>query len=84
MSKAFAGPIELAQTLAADPRLVPCVVQKLLSFGVGRDFSVNLPLRNAVAAGVPAGGTLKAAIAAIVTHDVFRSRRAAAQAEVMP
>jgi hypothetical protein len=86
MSKAFAGVTDLAQTLSTDQRLVPCVVQKLLSFGVGRDFGANLALRNAVAAGATSaagGGTLRSAIAAIVTHDVFRSRRPAAQAEVM-
>jgi hypothetical protein len=83
MTKAFAGATDLAQILAADQRLVPCVVQKLLSFGVGRDFGTNLPLRNDVAVGATAGGgTLRAAIAAIVTHDAFRSRRPATMAEV--
>jgi hypothetical protein len=83
MTKPFAGVTDLAQLLSADARLVPCVVQKLLSFGVGRDFGTNPALRNAVAAGA-AGGGLRAAIAAVVTHEAFRSRRAATMAEVMP
>jgi hypothetical protein len=85
MTKPFAGATELAQILAADTRLVPCVVEKLGSFGLGRDFGSNLALRNAVAASATAGGgSLKAAIVAVVTHDAFRSRRAAAQTEVKP
>jgi hypothetical protein len=80
----FAGVADMAQALAKDARVVPCVVQKLMTFGVGRDFGTNLPLRDAVATGASAGGgTLRAAIAAIIKSDVFRSRRAATQAEAM-
>ena len=80
----FDGVDQLAQLLAADTRLVPCMVQKLLTFGLGRSFD-NLDLRDQIAAGAMAkGGTLPAAIEAVVTSDAFRSRRAAAVAEVMP
>jgi hypothetical protein len=79
----FAGVTELAQALSTDPRITPCLVQKLLTFGVGREFGTKeTPVRDAVAANVGAG-TLRAAIAAVIKSDVFRSRRAATLAEVM-
>ena len=65
-----------------DARLVPCLVQKLMTFSVGREFGTKqAPLRDAVAANAGAG-TLRAAIAAVIKSDVFRSRRAATLAEV--
>jgi hypothetical protein len=55
-------------------------VQKLMTFGVGREFK-QASLRDAVAANA-AAGTLRAAIAAVIKSDAFRSRRAATLAEV--
>jgi hypothetical protein len=78
----FAGVTEMAQALSMDARLVPCLVQKLMTFGVGREFGTKQgPLRDAVAANA-GSGTLRAAIAAVIKSDVFRSRRAATLAEV--
>ncbi|HEY0706988.1 MAG TPA: DUF1592 domain-containing protein [Polyangia bacterium] len=81
----FNGPEELAKVLAQDPRTLPCVVEKVLTFGVGRSFEHDPKLREEIATAVKTkGGTLRSAIETVVTADVFRSRRAAAQAEVKP
>jgi hypothetical protein len=78
----FAGVTEMAQALSMEARLVPCLIQKLLTFGVGREFGTKQgPLRDSVAANAGTG-TLRAAIAAVIKSDVFRSRRAATLAEV--
>jgi hypothetical protein len=83
----FDGVSKLAQVLATDSRLLPCVVQKLLTFGVGRAFDrdADIPLRDELAAGAAVkGASLRAAIDAVILGEVFRSRRAASQAEVTP
>jgi len=35
----FDGESQLASVLATDPRLLPCAVQQIVSFGIGRPFS---------------------------------------------
>jgi hypothetical protein len=82
---AFDGVNQLATILAADPRFVPCVVQTLLTFSIGRDFSGDTALRDqlAKAAGGPAAN-LRGALETVVMSDAFRSRRAALQTEVKP
>jgi Protein of unknown function (DUF1592)/Protein of unknown function (DUF1588)/Protein of unknown function (DUF1587)/Protein of unknown function (DUF1595)/Protein of unknown function (DUF1585) len=81
----FDGVSQLAAILAADPRFVPCVVQKLLTFSIGRDFSRDTDLRDQLtkAAGGSAAN-LRGALESVVMSDAFRSRRAALQTEVMP
>jgi hypothetical protein len=81
----FSGVNQLATILAADARFVPCVVQKLLTFSIGRDFSRDTTLRDQLAAA--AGGSaanLRGALETVVMSDAFRSRRAALQTEVTP
>jgi hypothetical protein len=81
----FMGVTGLAGILAADTRFVPCVVQKMLTFSIGRDFSRDVDLKKALT--TTAGGqaaTLRGALEAVVLSDAFRSRRAAMQSEVMP
>lgn len=81
----FNGAGELAKILATDPRVTPCVIENLLSFSLGRSTEDEHPLRDQVAAGaVAAGGSLRAAVETVVLAEVFRSRRAASQAEVKP
>jgi hypothetical protein len=83
-SVAFNGAKELGQILTNDPRITQCAVEKLLTFGLGRSFGApDLELKKALAATtVKNGGGLRAAIKAIVMSNVFRARRAAAEAEV--
>jgi hypothetical protein len=81
----FNGATQLAGILSADPRLVPCVVTNMLTFSIGRDFSHDTGLRDAIV--TTAGGnaaTLKATLETVVMSDAFRSRRAALATEVMP
>lgn len=81
----FNGAAELSQILASDPRVVPCVIEKLLSFGMGRSIEPEIDLRDQVAASaVTAGSSLRAAIETVVLAEVFRSRRAASQSEIKP
>lgn len=80
----FNGPVELGTLLAGDPRMLPCVVQKLMTFTMGREIGQNqAPMKDAIATTTQAGGgNLRAAIEALVVSDIFRTRRAAAAAEV--
>ncbi|HVX97691.1 MAG TPA: DUF1592 domain-containing protein [Polyangia bacterium] len=81
----FNGVSQLASILATDNRFVPCVVQKMLTFSIGRDFAKDNAIRNQVT--TAAGGNaanLRAVIQAVVMSDAFRNRRAALQSEVMP
>jgi hypothetical protein len=82
----FNGARELSALLAADARMLPCVVKKLMTFTMGRELkAAQQPLEAAVAdATLQGGGSLRAAIEAIVVSDVFRMRRAAAATEVAP
>jgi hypothetical protein len=83
---AFNGPRELAALLVADPRTVPCVVTKLMTFAMGRELAAAQdPFKESiVAATAQGGGHLRAAIESVVVSELFRSRRAAAATEVMP
>jgi hypothetical protein len=84
-SASFDGVNQLAAILAVDPRFVPCVVQKMLTFSIGRDFSRDTALRDQLtkAAGGSAAN-LRGALETVVMSDAFRNRRAALQTEVMP
>jgi hypothetical protein len=80
----FDGVSQLAAVLATDPRFVPCVVQTMLTFSIGRDFSKDTDLRAQLAQ--TAGGSaanLRGAVETVVMSDAFRSRRAALATEVM-
>jgi hypothetical protein len=74
----FNGLTQLAPLLASDPRLMPCAVEKLLIFGMGRTFGVaDSDLKHALAITAEAyGGHLRATAEAIVMSAVFRNRRA--------
>ena len=77
----FDGALQLAALLAKDPRLPGCLTQKLYTFALGRSPDGGTADRpyldriTALAAG-PDGVTLHRAIAALVTSDPFRLRRA--------
>jgi hypothetical protein len=81
----FSGVNQLAAILAVDPRFVPCVVQKLLTFSIGRDFSRDTTLRDQLATAAGGGAAnLRGALETVVMSDAFRSRRAALATEVTP
>jgi len=81
----FDGVTQLAAILATDPRLVPCVVQKLLTFSIGRDFSNDTALRDQLTKTAGDGAAnLRGVLEAVVMSDAFRNRRAALQTEVKP
>jgi hypothetical protein len=83
---AFDGVRELSALLAQDARILPCVVKKLMTFSLGRELSsAQAPHEQAVTdRTLGDGGSLRAAIEAVVTSDVFRMRRAQAASEVSP
>ena len=85
-STPFDGALPLADMLAADPRTLTCAVEKLMTFSLGRQFGTDqLPLKQAIAAAaLQNGGSLRAAVEALVVADVFRQRRAALATEVTP
>ena len=83
MPVSFDGVNQLAAILAADPRFVPCVVQTMLTFSIGRDFSQDTTLRAQLAQA--AGGSaanLRGTLETVVMSDAFRNRRAALPNEV--
>ena len=83
----FKGEPQLAAILANDPRLLPCAVQQLVTFGLGRSFGPpgdQVALDRLVASTASGGQSFVSAFRALTMDDVFRSRRAAAQSEVMP
>jgi hypothetical protein len=81
----FDGVDQLAMILASDPRFVPCVMQNMLTFSIGRAFSNDGDLVAALTK-VAGGGaaSLRGALETVVMSDAFRSRRAALATEVMP
>jgi len=81
----FDGVNQLAAILATDPRFVPCVMQNMLTFSIGRDFSRDTDLV-AQLTKLAGGGAanLRVALETVVMSDAFRSRRAALATEVMP
>jgi hypothetical protein len=81
----FDGVSQLAPILAADPRFVPCVMRKMLTFSIGRDFSADTALV-AQLTQLAGGGAanLRGALETVMMSDAFRSRRAALATEVMP
>lgn len=75
----FSGAIELAATLAADARFVPCVTEKLMTFALGRFVNqADDPNWIAHLAGTARdeGGTFNALVRALVLSEAFRSRQA--------
>jgi hypothetical protein len=73
----FSGAIELAATLAADPRFVPCVTEKLMTFALGR--FVNQPddpqwIAHLAGTARDEGGSFNALVRALVLSEAFRSR----------
>jgi hypothetical protein len=61
-------------------------VKKLMTFSLGRELaSAQAPLEQAISTTtLQNGGSLRAAIEAVVTSDIFRMRRAQAASEVAP
>jgi hypothetical protein len=76
----------MAALLAMDPRINACVSQQVLTYALGRKIGASdIGLKDAVTAAMQAGGgTVRSAIHAVVNSPAFRSRRAAAAAEVVP
>ncbi len=74
--ESFDGPVALAATLAGDPRLDACVIEKLFVYALGR--GVRLSDRDALtglASGFAEAGTaLGALVRLIATSDTFRMR----------
>ncbi len=83
---AFNGAKELAAYLAADERTLPCVVTKLMTYGLGRELrDLQLPYKDSVVTATKTGGgNFRAAIESLVQSDLFRTRRAAKADEVKP
>jgi hypothetical protein len=80
----FDGAQQLSTLLAADTKLVPCVVEKMLTYGIGRSFERD-GFRDVVAASAGGGAaTMRGALEAVVLSDAFRNRRAALMTEVKP
>lgn len=85
----FDGEPQLAATLATDPRVGPCAVQQVVTFGIGRPFaglggpSTDTPILNRIATAATAGGSsFVSVLNGLIQDDVFRSRRAASPTEV--
>lgn len=83
------GEVQLAFILATDSRFVPCAIQNVASFGLGRAFAslggpaTDEPILTRLAAATSAGGqSFVAILNGLTQDDVFRSRRAASQTEV--
>jgi hypothetical protein len=83
------GEVQLASILSTDSRFVPCAIQNVVSFGLGRAFgSLGGPatddaiLARIAAATSADGQSFEAILASLTQDDVFRSRRAASAAEV--
>jgi uncharacterized protein DUF1592/uncharacterized protein DUF1588/uncharacterized protein DUF1587/uncharacterized protein DUF1595 len=83
------GEVQLASILATDPRFVPCAIQNVASFGLGRPFAslggpaTDQPILTRLAAATSAGGqSFVAILNGLTQDDVFRSRRAASSSEV--
>lgn len=83
---AFNGAKELATFLAADERTLPCVVTKLMTYGLGRELqNLQEPFKESVVTATKTnGGNFRAAIESLVQSDLFRMRRAAKVEEVKP
>ena len=85
MTVNFDGVNQLAAILAADPRFVPCVLQTMLTFSIGRDFSKDTDLRTQLTQAAGGGAaSLRGVVETVVMSDAFRNRRAALATEVMP
>jgi hypothetical protein len=78
----FEGPLDLSRQVASDPRFVPCVTSKFMTFGIGRQFQPVKPNDKAWVdylgqqVGM-AGGSLRTLIQKVVMSEAFRSRQAA-------
>jgi hypothetical protein len=84
------GEVQLASLLTTDPRVVPCVIQNAVSFGLGRPFAslggpaTDTPILAQISAIAQAGGqSFVSTLNGLTQNDVFRSRRAASPAEVL-
>jgi hypothetical protein len=66
------GPVELATLLAADPRFLHCVTQKVLTYALGRSLEQEPELVDATLANFQDRGTLRALIESIALSDSFR------------
>jgi hypothetical protein len=72
----FSDAVELATTLAQDPRVLNCMAQQLLTYGTGREYSgADTALLDAIVKA--AGGTeatFQRTLEAVVLSPAFRSR----------
>lgn len=75
----FTGAIQLATTVAADPRFVPCVAQNVMAYSLGRDLlPSDAPYLADIGGGSAAAGStvgLRDVLMNIVASDTFRMRR---------
>jgi hypothetical protein len=76
--QAFEGPAELIPILAKDPRLLPCVAQKILTYAVGRKFTAED--RDAIQKTLTTANAdnqgLRSLFVSAALGESFRSRRA--------
>jgi hypothetical protein len=85
----FDGEPQLASILATDPRVAPCAVQQIVTFGLGRPFAglggpaTDTPILKRIAAVATSGGqSFVSVLNALIQDEIFRSRRAASPTEV--
>jgi hypothetical protein len=80
----FDGAVQLADILAGDERLVTCLTEKMLTFGLGRGFK---PEQHGMIDVIAAyarikGGSFRTTLQTILTSDAFRQRRALLPSEL--
>jgi|SRR5450432_200884 len=73
----FTGAVQLAATVAADPRFTPCVAQNALGYALGRTLTTSDAPYLADITTAPQGATIgvRDVLMNVVASDVFRMRR---------
>jgi hypothetical protein len=73
----FVGAVQLASTVAADPRYVPCVAQNVLSYSLGRAIQPSDTPYIAQITTAPQSGQIgvRDLVLNVVSNDTFRMRR---------
>jgi hypothetical protein len=78
----FRGALELATTLARDPRFGQCFMQQLLTYATGRAYENDRGhayVAALTAESMAGGGSLKAALTAVISSDAFLTRSGEAE-----
>ncbi|HXK16312.1 MAG TPA: DUF1592 domain-containing protein [Polyangiaceae bacterium] len=74
----FNGADQLIPIVSNDPRMAPCAASKVLTYAVGRGFTVDdaIALQNVLAATDKSGQGVRGLIGSVALSESFRSRRA--------